>query len=90
MRVARRFVISGRVQGVGFRWFVHDAATREGVSGWVTNRFDGRVEAFVEGEHDAVARVEVAVRQGPRSAHVDHVTVTDEDASGSLKGFSIR
>ena len=51
MRVARRFVISGRVQGVGFRWFVHDAASREGVTGWVTNLFDGRVEAFVEGEH---------------------------------------
>ena len=65
MPVARRFVISGRVQGVGFRWFVHDAASREGVTGWVTNLFDGRVEAFVEGDADAVTRVERALRSGP-------------------------
>ena len=90
MRVARRFVISGRVQGVGFRWFVHDAASREGVEGWVTNLFDGRVEAFVEGDEDAVIRVERALRSGPPGARIERVTVTDEEASGSLKGFSIR
>jgi acylphosphatase len=90
MRVARRFVISGRVQGVGFRWFVHDAASREGVAGWVTNLFDGRVEAFVEGDADAVTRVERALRSGPPGARVERVTVTDEEASGSLKGFSIK
>jgi acylphosphatase len=90
MPVARRFVISGRVQGVGFRWFVHDAASREGVTGWVTNLFDGRVEAFVEGDADAVTRVERALRSGPPGARVEHVTVTDEEASGSLKGFSIK
>jgi len=90
MRVARRFVISGRVQGVGFRWFVHDVASREGVTGWVTNLFDGRVEAFVEGDADAVTRVERALRSGPPGARVERVTVTDEEASGSLKGFSIK
>jgi acylphosphatase len=90
MRVARRFVISGRVQGVGFRYFVHDAATREGVGGWVTNLFDGRVEAFVEGEQDAVTRVERAIRQGPASARVERVVVTDEDPSGAEKSFRIR
>ena len=77
MQVARRFVVSGRVQGVGFRWFTHDAATREGVSGWVTNLLDGRVEAFVEGERDAVTRVE-------------RVMITEEDATGNQKGFVIR
>jgi acylphosphatase len=90
MRVARRFVISGRVQGVGFRWFVHDAASREGVTGWVTNLFDGRVEAFIEGDADSVTRVERALRSGPPGARVERVTVTDEEASGSLKGFSIK
>ena len=90
MPVARRFLISGRVQGVGFRWFVHDAATREGVGGWVKNLFDGRVEAFVEGESDAVTRVERALRRGPPGARVEHVVVTDEDAVGNSKGFSIR
>ena len=89
MRIARRFVISGRVQGVGFRWFARDAAMREGVAGWVMNLPDGRVEAFVEGDADAVTRVERALRSGPPGARVEHVTVTDEEASGSLKGFSI-
>lgn len=90
MRLARRFVISGRVQGVGFRWFVHDAATREGVAGWVKNLLDGRVEAFVEGDQEAVTRVERALRRGPPSARVEHVVVIDEDATGDFKGFSIR
>jgi acylphosphatase len=90
MRVARRFVISGRVQGVGFRWFLHDTATREGVAGWVKNLFDGRVEAFLEGDADAVTRVERAVRQGPPRARVERVTVVDEEASGAFRGFSIR
>ena len=89
MRVARSFVISGRVQGVGFRWFVHDAATREGVAGWVTNLLDGRVEAFVEGDEDAVTRVERALRSGPPGARVERVTVVDEEASGAFKSFSI-
>jgi acylphosphatase len=78
------------VQGVGFRWFVHDAATREGVGGWVTNLFDGRVEAFVEGDEDAVTRVERAIRQGPPRARVERVTVLDEEASGACNGFSVR
>ena len=58
MRVARRIVVSGRVQGVGFRYFTQDTALREGVTGWVRNLPDGRVEAHVEGEIEAVARVE--------------------------------
>ena len=68
MRVARRFVISGRVQGVGFRYFVQEAAIREGVTGYVRNLFDGSVEAYVEGESEAVTRVERAIRMGPRGA----------------------
>ena len=50
MRVARRYVIAGRVQGVGFRWFTHDAAAREGVHGWVRNLADGSVEVVAEGD----------------------------------------
>jgi acylphosphatase len=90
MRVARRFVISGRVQGVGFRWFVREAASREGVTGWVRNLHDGSVEARVEGEEEAVTRVERAIRSGPRAARVEHVDVDIEDATGGDKGFSIR
>lgn len=89
MRVARRFMICGRVQGVGFRFFVREAASREGVGGWVRNLPDGCVEAFVEGEAEAVTRVERAIRQGPRGARVDAVSVEIEEASGQQKTFSI-
>jgi acylphosphatase len=90
MRVARRFLISGRVQGVGFRWFVHDVATRTGVAGWVRNLADGRVEALVEGERESVMRVESALRSGPRGARVEHVVVDDDEPTGEYGGFSIR
>ena len=89
MRMARRLVISGRVQGVGFRFFTRDAALREGIAGWVRNLPDGRVEAWVEGESDAVTRVERAVRSGPASARVDEVVVDEEDATGTYRTFQI-
>jgi acylphosphatase len=90
MRVARRLVISGRVQGVGFRWFVQEAASREGVTGWVRNRADGRVEAYVEGESEAVTRLERAVRQGPPAARVDDVEVDSQEPVGKYLQFDIR
>jgi acylphosphatase len=90
MRVARRYVITGRVQGVGFRYFAKDAADREGVTGWVRNLPDGRVEAMVEGDDEAVTRVERALRQGPGGARVATVVVDTEPASGAYHGFSIR
>jgi acylphosphatase len=90
MRVARRFVISGRVQNVGFRYFTQNAAAREGVAGWVQNLPDGRVEVFVEGDEDAVTRVERAIRSGPPGARVENVYVQDDEAAGTLKGFRIK
>jgi acylphosphatase len=89
MIVARRYLVSGRVQGVGFRYFVQDAAVREGVSGFVRNVRDGRVEAQVEGEIEAVTRVERALRTGPRGARVDRVYVDEEDPTGSYTTFSV-
>lgn len=88
MRVARRFVISGRVQGVGFRWFTQDAAAREGVTGWVRNLPDGRVEALVEGDEESVIRVERALRAGPRGARVQTVQVESEEPGG-YRSFTI-
>jgi acylphosphatase len=90
MRVARRFVIAGRVQGVGFRFFAHDAAAREGIDGWVRNLPDGTVEAYLEGDRDAVDRVESRLRRGPASAEVEHVDVEDRAPTGRTTGFSIR
>lgn len=90
MRVRRRFVITGRVQGVGFRYFTHDAALREGVGGWVRNLPDGSVEVEVEGEVTAVDRVEASLRRGPSSARVDHVTVDEQTPKERTIDFFIR
>ena len=89
MRVARRLLISGRVQGVGFRWFAQDTAAREGVTGWVRNLPDGRVEAHVEGEADSVERVERALQRGPAGARVEQVHVETEEPGGVYRDFSI-
>lgn len=89
MIVARRYLIAGRVQGVGFRFFVEDAAEREGIGGWVRNRADGRVEALAEGEAEAVERFERAIHQGPRGARVDAVE-REALAPAGLHGFTIR
>ena len=90
MLAARRIVVRGRVQGVGFRFFVVEAAQHEGVRGWVTNLPDGRVEALVEGDEEAVGRVEQKIRRGPGSASVDKVQVETEPPSGAWSDFSIR
>lgn len=88
MRVARRFLISGRVQGVGFRWFTREVADREGLHGWVRNLPDGRVEAHAEGDADALERFEHALRHGPRGARVDDVDVDSLPPTGRDTGFS--
>jgi acylphosphatase len=89
MLVARRLLIAGRVQGVGFRFFVEDAARHEGLSGWVRNLPDGQVEVLVEGDEAAVDRVEQKIRRGPSSARVDRVDVAIEAPSGQTTGFRI-
>lgn len=92
MRTVRRYVISGRVQGVGFRYFVQSVARRESVTGWVRNLDDGRVEAVAAGEPGAIDRIERAIRQGPSGARVDHVAVDETFPAGTLSdaGFFIR
>jgi acylphosphatase len=71
---AQHLLISGRVQGVGFRWSMCEAALEHGVRGWVRNRRDGRVEAVVDGNEEAIASMLRWARQGPRMARVDEVT----------------
>jgi acylphosphatase len=90
MLVARRFVVRGRVQGVGYRFHAEEAARREGVSGWVANRPDGAVEAFAEGDEAAVARFEHALRHGPRLARVDAVDVIADVPTGRTTTFRVR
>ena len=91
MRASRRFVISGRVQGVGFRYFVQSVAIRESLSGWVRNLDDGRVETAALGDKDALERFERAIREGPSGARVDSVVVDDTfPMSDRASGFHIR
>lgn len=74
--MARRVVIAGRVQGVGFRdWLVAEARAH-GLSGWVRNRGDGTVEALLAGDMAAVQAVLLACRRGPRLARVDSIEET--------------
>jgi acylphosphatase len=89
MCIARRFLIRGRVQGVGFRYFTQDVAIRAGVTGFVRNTPDGSVEALVEGEEEAVIRVERAIRIGPGGARVEAVHVSKEAPSGAYKTFNV-
>ena len=90
MRVARRYIISGRVQGVGFRFFTEATAQREGVAGWVRNLPDRSVEVVAEGDADAVERFERAVRRGPPGARVDHVHVDESYPMAGETEFNIR
>jgi acylphosphatase len=90
MIVARRFVIGGRVQGVGFRVFAQDAASIEGVHGYVRNLLDGRVEVLVEGDQESVDRVERALRRGPSAARVESVEVEPAAPTHRATGFHIR
>ena len=86
--IARRLVIGGRVQGVGFRETLVMIATREGVAGWVRNRRDGTVEAFVQGEEDAVERVVAWCRHGPPAARVTEIDAIAAQCDAALRVFS--
>lgn len=90
MRIARRFIVSGRVQGVGFRYFAQDAARREGLHGYVLNREDGSVEAVAEGEVESVDRFERALRRGPSKSRVEHVLIDEVNPDQGNTGFHIR
>jgi acylphosphatase len=89
-RLARAHVfISGRVQGVNFRWYTQRKAQELGVTGWVRNLWDGRVEALFEGEEKLVQRAVDWCHVGPPSAQVDRVEVNYEQPSGEFSRFRI-
>lgn len=90
MLEARRYVIRGHVQGVGFRWFTEQAARVEGLHGWVANRPDGTVEVAAEGDRASLVRFERRLRQGPPRSRIDEVRVDDDVPSGRADGFVIR
>lgn len=85
MSEVRRLLISGTVQGVGFRYFMVAEAQRLGLTGWVRNRRDGSVEAIVSGTAGAVAAMIARVRRGPPGATVDQVCA--EETEGDFTRF---
>jgi acylphosphatase len=87
--IARRYIVEGRVQRVGFRLFVEDAGRRENVRGYVRNEHDGSVEVVAEGDADAMHRFEMAIRRGPNGARVDDVHTTELEPSSRFTSFRV-
>jgi acylphosphatase len=85
----RGFRVSGRVQGVGFRWWTRRTAQQLGLGGSVRNLPDGGVEVHAAGSADVVARLEAALHEGPPGARVDRVSVIPADPSLSRADFVI-
>jgi acylphosphatase len=85
------YLIQGRVQGVGFRWFVHREAAALGLKGWVRNTEDGHVEVVAAGEPDVLTELSLALHKGSRGSRVDRVIEHQlEDAEGeNLGAFQI-
>ncbi|PJM79587.1 acylphosphatase [Bifidobacterium scaligerum] len=88
--VHKRIIVTGLVQGVGFRYFAVMQARKLGVAGWVCNRRDGSVEADVQGSRESVEDFVLAMRQGPRWAEVEQVKITDMAVdNGMPSSFSV-
>ena len=85
------FLIKGRVQGVGFRWFVHREASELDLRGWVRNTEDGDVEVVAAGDMADLAELRASLRSGPRGSRVDHVIehYLDESEAAELSSFRI-
>lgn len=88
--ISKRILLSGRVQGVGFRHFTRVTARDLNVKGWVKNRSDGDVEAVVQGEKSKVNTMIERLKRGPVSARVDRIDVTDNETEKTFSVFEIR
>lgn len=87
---ARRFLVRGRVQGVGFRWFVEREAHILQIAGWVRNNPDGSVEVLAMGRHKQLAGLRSRLQEGPRAARVDDVEECEAEPVDGLDSFQVR
>jgi len=87
---ARRFLVSGRVQGVGYRFFAVRAAKSCGVVGWVRNLPDGRVESHAEGSDEALAAFRGALEEGPAGATVWSIEAIEAEPGRGLIEFNVK
>jgi acylphosphatase len=85
-----RGLVSGVVQGVGFRYFTRQIADSYGLNGWVKNLFDGRVEFFVQGDGDRIDEFVKKIKAGPGFGKVDSVKLFEEPEDKGLVGFDVR
>ena len=90
MKPVKRYRVSGRVQGVGFRYFVYQQAADLGVDGWVRNMTDGTVEALIAGSEETHREMQARIEDGPRFARVTTVAVVEEPEDPVGPGFEIR
>lgn len=91
MKIQRyKLLISGRVQGVSYRYSALQMAQQLALTGWVRNLNDGRVELLIEGQADNLQKMAEWAAQGPRFADVSHVDLREESASGEFRDFEIR
>ena len=90
MPAAGRWIVSGRVQGVGFRAFVVRVARQMELTGYVRNAVDGTVEIWAEGPQEALDRLVLEVRRGPSRSEVTSVERFSVRATGSFDGFDVR
>jgi acylphosphatase len=87
--ISRRYIVRGRVQGVGFRWFVDYEARQLGLAGWVRNNMDGTVEVLATGSPEQQAALRGKLQRGPRAARVDEVEESPAEAVAGLNTFRI-
>jgi acylphosphatase len=87
--ICRRYMVRGRVQGVGFRWFVEREAHALGIAGWVRNNADGAVEVLALGSNEQLLDLKRKLQQGPRAARVDTVDEAVAQAPPDLNTFRI-
>jgi acylphosphatase len=88
--LANIFVVRGRVQGVGFRWFVEREAHMLGIAGWVRNNHDGTVEVYAQGTREQLAGLRSRLQEGPRAARVDDVQESEARPTAGLNSFQIQ
>jgi acylphosphatase len=86
---ARRYLVRGRVQGVGFRWFVEREAHILQIAGWVRNNSDSTVEVFAQGTSEQLTGLRSRLQEGPRASRVDDVEVSEAEPIPGLTSFQI-
>jgi acylphosphatase len=88
-KLALRYTVKGRVQGVGFRWFVEAEAHKLCISGWVRNNADGTVEVLAMGTREQLSALSAKLWKGPRAARVDDVAEHEAQPASDFKTFRI-